>query len=312
MDFGLSVRGAILLGLCAFLFPDAIGGAEIFRVGTYNLENYLQRPVGTRPAKSSEGKAKVCESLSALGADVVALQEVGDREALLELRASLKAKNLDYPYWEIVAGHDPNIQVAVLSRFPIVARRPHTNESFLLFGRRFPVSRGFAEVDIQVTPQVAFTLITAHLKSRRPVAEADEAELREQEALLLREKIDARLKSQPGSNLIVLGDFNDNRDSKSVRTIIGRGRLAMVDLRPAERNGDDQANPNPRYPPRRITWTHHYGKEDTFSRPDYILVNQAMAKRWNKTGTYILALPNWGVGSDHRPIVAGFLVEEPR
>jgi hypothetical protein len=93
---------------------------------------------------------------------------------------------------------------------------------------------------------------------------------------------------------------------------MGRGRAALIDTRPAERNGDDQPNSNPRYAPRNITWTYHYGKEDTYSRIDFILISQGMAKTWDKKETYVLALPNWGVGSDHRPIVAGFSVGEDK
>lgn len=296
--------------LVAILPPARLSAAEVFRVATYNLENYLHAPLGTRPAKSPEGRAKIRESLRAMKADVVALQEIGGTNVLLELRASLKAEGLDYPFWEHVPGWDTNIQVAVLSRFPITARRPHTNDSFLLFGRRFRVSRGFAEVDIKVNDRYSFTLITTHLKSRRPVPEADEAELREQEALLLREKIDARLAASPNANLIVLGDLNNNHDSKSTRAVIGRGKHALIDTRPAERNGDNQPNPNPRYEPRHVTWTHHYGKEDTYGRIDYILLSRGMAREWNKEETYVLALANWGTGSDHRPVVAGFFAED--
>ena len=295
--------------LCNFLaFP--LSAAETFRVATYNLENYLDQPTGTRPLKTPEAKTKIGESLRALQADIVALQEMGAAGALAELRASLKAEGLDYLFWEYVRGWDTNIHIAVLSKFPIVARRPHTNESFLLFGRRFRVSRGFAEIDIQVNKHYSFTLISAHLKSRRPVPEADETELREQEAVLLRERIDACLAARPDANLIVLGDFNDSKDSRSTRTLIGRGRRALIDTRPAERNGDDQPNPNPRYDPRNITWTHHYGKEDTYSRIDYILLSHGMAREWSASNTFVLALPNWGVGSDHRPIVAGFIAED--
>jgi endonuclease/exonuclease/phosphatase family metal-dependent hydrolase len=134
--------------------------------------------------------------------------------------------------------------------------------------------------------------------------------MREQEAKLLRELIDARLEANPDLNLIVLGDLNDTPDSKSTRTIIGRGRYALVDTRPAERNGDDQPNPNPRYLPRTITWTYYFGKDDTYSRIDFILLSQGMAREWFKTQTYVLALPNWGQASDHRPIVAGFVAED--
>jgi len=284
-------------------------GAESFRVATYNLDNYLEEPVGTRPVKSPAARAKIRQALQALKADVVALQEMGSTSALLELRASLRAEGRDYPYWEHITGFDPGIHVAVLSRFPITVRHPHTNDSFLLFGRRFQVSRGFAEVVIQVNSNYSFTLMTAHLKSRRPVPQADEAELREQEALILRQKITAHLKANPDLNLIVLGDFNDVKDSKSTRALMGRGRAALIDTRPAERNGDDQPNPNPRFDPRNVTWTHYYGKEDSYSRIDYILLSHGMAKEWNSSETYVLTQPNWGVASDHRPIVAGFFAE---
>jgi hypothetical protein len=40
------------------------------------------------------------------------------------------------PFWDEITGYDTNIHLAVLSRLPIVARRPHTNENFLLDGRR--------------------------------------------------------------------------------------------------------------------------------------------------------------------------------
>ena len=168
-----------LVSLTFALFCSISFAAETFRVATYNVENYLDQPTESRPhVKSAEAKAKVRESIRALNPDVLALEEMGSTNALLELRASLKADGLDFPYWEHVQGFDTNIHVAVLSKLPIVARHPHTNDFFLLDGRRFRVSRGFAEVDIQAATNFTFTLIAAHLKSRRPVPEADEAELR--------------------------------------------------------------------------------------------------------------------------------------
>ncbi|MEW6161141.1 MAG: endonuclease/exonuclease/phosphatase family protein [Verrucomicrobiota bacterium] len=292
------------------LFALAIlaqAAGQNFTVATYNVENYLDAAAGTRPAKSAAAKAKVRESIRAIRPHVLALQEMGSTNALLELRRSLKSEGLEFPYWEWVQGFDTNIHVAVLSQFPIIARRPHTNEGFLLQGRRFRVSRGFVEVDIEVNANYRFTLFTTHLKSRREIPEADQAEMREQEALVLRELVEARLKRNPNLNLIVLGDLNDVKDSRSTRAVIGRGRFALVDTRPAERNGDTEPSSNPRYDPRHITWTHFYGKEDTYSRIDYILLSPGMAREWDPQGTFVLTLPNWGVGSDHRPIVASFV-----
>jgi endonuclease/exonuclease/phosphatase family metal-dependent hydrolase len=293
------------------LLPASWGGPQILRLATFNVENYLDAPSGTRRAKSPAAQAKVRESILALQPDVIALEEMGSTNALLDLQSNLSTAGLDLPYWDEVTGYDTNIHVAVLSRFAIVARRPHTNENFLLEGRRLIVSRGFEEVDIQVNPHFAFTLIAAHLKSRRPSVIADEGEWRYEEAAALRRVIDARLARDPAANVVVLGDLNDLPDSKPVRAILGRGQDRLFDTRPAERNGDDDSGSDLTHPSRRIVWTHYYAKEDVFSRIDYILLGAGMRRHWLKEQTYILSLPNWGLASDHRPLVAGFAVPEP-
>ena len=295
--------GIILLAL---LLSAQFAGAETFRVATYNVENYVLEDAGTRSAKPDDAKAKVRESLRALKPDVLALEEMGSTNALLELRDSLKAEGLDLPYWEHITAFDTNIHVAILSKFPFAARHPHTDDSFLLSGRRYRVGRGFAEVDIQVNTNYSFTLIAAHLKSKRIVAQADQAEWRLEEAKLLREKVDACLAANPNANLVVVGDFNDGKDSPSTKAVIGRGRNKLIDTRPAERNGDNVPNANPNWEPRNVTWTHFYGKEDIYSRIDFILISPGLAREWVKKETYVLAIPNWGVGSDHRPVVATF------
>lgn len=272
--------------------------AETFRVAAYNVENYVDQATESRKIiKSPEAKAKVRETILAMKPDVIALEEVGGLSALLELRAALKKDGLDLPHYELVTGFDTNIHVAVLSRFPIVARHPHTNENFLLTGRRFRVSRGFSDVDIKVNNRYEFTLIGAHLKSRRPVPQEDEAELRYEEAKILRGIVDQKLAANPNANLVVLGDFNDTYNTKAIKEIVGRGKDKLVDTRPAEKNGDNQPNPtNPHYSPRNITWTHYYGVADTYSRIDYLMVSRGMAREWNKQQTYIPTVANWGVG----------------
>ena len=288
----------------------ALGAVETFSVATYNLENYLDESAGPRHPKSEAAKEKIREMIRAMKPDVLALEEIGSTNSLLELRSSLKTDGLDYPHWSHVAGFDTNIHVAVLSRFPFLACRPHTNEGFLLNGRRFRVSRGFAEVEVQVNAEYKFTLFAAHLKSRREVPQADEADLREHEAAILREIIDARLHADPSLNLVVLGDFNDLKDSKPVRAIIGRGKHALIDTRPAEKNGEAPPARNGPAATRNVTWTYYFGKDDTYSRIDYLLLSRGMAREWMTQATYVLALPGWGVASDHRPIIAGFLAHD--
>lgn len=295
-------------GIVALLLFPALGthGATNFTVATYNVENYLDRAAGNRKVKPDKAKERIRECILAVKPDVLALQEMGARSALMELQASLKADGLDLPHWEHIAGWDTNIHVAVLSRFPIVRRQPHTEERYVLFGKALHVSRGFAEVEIRVNDHYSFTLLNAHLKSKRPVSVADQADMRFEEARALRRIVDARLEGDPSANIVVVGDLNDTKDSKTVRALIGLGNKKLVDARPAERNGDTEPNANPRYAPRNVTWTYHFGNEDSYQRIDYILIGGGMAREWNAPGTYALTLPNWGVGSDHRPIVAEF------
>lgn len=285
--------------------------SETFRVATFNVENYLARATETRRVKPAAARAKVQESILAMKPDIIAFQEMGQKTALVELRDALKAKGLDFPYSEWMEGWDTNIHLAVLSRFPIVERRPHTKEPFLLSGRRFHVSRGFAEVDIRVSTNYTFTLLSCHLKSKRRIPEADEAEMRGEEAKILRRIVDERLAANPRANILVCGDLNDFYNSDPVRTIVGRGRNKLVDTRPAEKNGDDQPNPrNPEWFPRNVAWTHLYGVEDTYSRIDYILLSPGMAREWVEADTYVLTIANWGIGSDHRPLLATFSTED--
>ena len=297
--------GWLMALLSSWLLPLG-ASAETFRLATYNLESYLDSSVPGREAKSAESKTAVRQSILALKPDVVALQELGSLSALLELRQGLKNEGLELPYWQFLCATDTNIHIALLSKFPFDAVRAHTNDSFLLNGRRLHVSRGFLEVDLSPNSQYSFTLIAAHLKSRRAVPEADEAEVRLEEAKLLRELIDARLATDPGANLVVLGDFNDTKDSASTKTIIGSGKGKLVDTHPGERNGDTSGARAAQSEHRRITWTHYYSKEDSYRRIDYLLLSKSMAREWIPAETYVLDASNWGAASDHRPIVAAF------
>ncbi len=281
-------------------------GEQTFRVATYNVESYLDHPSARRKAKPAEAKAKVCENILAIKPDVISIEEMGTTNALMELQSSLKNGGLDLPFWEHITGHDTNIHLAILSRFPITSRLPHTNDAFLLGSHRHFVSRGFAEVDIEITPKYRFTLIAAHLKSRLAVGNADEAEERLQEAMRLRELVDMRLAANPELNLVVVGDFNDTRDSAPMKEIVGTGLNPLFDLRPAERphpphiSSDEHA----------VTWTYHFSKQDVFSRIDYILVSRGMSHEWLNEDTYVFSSPDWGLASDHRPLVADFVAAE--
>ncbi len=276
--------------------------AKTFTVGTYNVELYIDRGFSTVPPKSAAAKAKAQETILALQADVLALQEFGTTNLLVELQETLSQRGLTYPYWEWVNGPDTNLHLALLSKFPIVASRPHVSEAFLLGGRRMFVSRGFLEVDIQVEPSYRFTLLAAHLKSKRFSLVADEEEIRDQEAMMLRAHVARLLAEDSKRNLVVLGDFNDHKSTRTLQTLLGRGRMGLVDTRPSERRvpsitSNELSN---------ATWTHFFSRDDVYSRLDYILISSGFAREWNREESYVLARPDWIEASDHRPVVVQF------
>jgi endonuclease/exonuclease/phosphatase family metal-dependent hydrolase len=305
-----SILPVAVLVLAACLSLESAAGQTI-RVCTYNLENYLDQPSGGRTVKSAESRAQVRQCLREIKPDLLALQEIGSASALQELKESLKGEGLDLPYSQIAGGADTNIHIAVLSRFQFADCHSWTNLGFVLGGRRFHLSRGFLEADVRISTNRMMTIIAAHLKSRRPVPHSDEQELRVEEAKLLRERIEARLKVEPALNLVVLGDFNDTQDSITMKTILGRGKMKLLDTRPCERLPGDFSTSREPTRKRTVNWTHHYAVEDTYSRIDYILISPALLPDWSVGGTYVLASPAWGLASDHRPIVAAFDFEEP-
>ena len=142
---------------------------------------------------------------------------------------------------------------------------------YLLDRSRFQVGRGFGEVRIRVNENYQFTLLNAHLKSKRPVPQASEAEMRLREARALRKIVEARLVADTSANILVVGDLNDTPNAEPIRDLIGRRAPRLLDLRPFEQNGDRLAHPlNPKYLSRRVSWTSYYGLEDSFSRFDYL------------------------------------------
>jgi len=278
--------------------------AESLTVATYNLEFYVDTLTMGNEPKSPEGRKRVREAIRHMDPDVIAFQEVGSTNALLELRAALKLEGLDFPHWEFVRGWDQSLRLAFLSKLPIRARRPHVSDSFLHQGRRFHVTRGFGEIEIEAGRGNRVTVISAHLKSKRRSAEADQEDIRLEEAQLLREKIDAFLQREPAGHLIVLGDFNDGISSPAIRTILGRGRGRLFDTRPDEHNG--QGAPSAAPEPARVVWTHYYAKEETYSRMDYIFASPSLGRRFRDAESYVLGLPEWAGASDHRPVRARF------
>ena len=297
--------------LILIVTANVLSAANTFTVARYNVENYFLSPFGTRKAKPAVSRAKVREAILKIQPDVLALQEIGRRAALNELLAGLKSEGLSYPHIEWVQGPDLAIHLVVLSRFPFAARKSHLDVEYILDRQRFRVSRGFGEVTIRVNDTYKFTLLNAHLKSKRPVPNASQAEMRLSEARELRRIIEERLKADTNANLMVVGDLNDTQDQPAIRTLLGSKAPKLVDLRPCERNGDRAPHQqSAKFIPRRVAWTSFYWKEDSYSRFDYLIASTGMNRELRREGTFVQAMADWGLASDHRLVVSEFFAEE--
>jgi endonuclease/exonuclease/phosphatase family metal-dependent hydrolase len=284
-----------LLLVCFVLPLSCWPQADTFSVMTYNLRQYAltDRDGGGKPDDPKpENERRVAASLIAKEhPDVLAVQEMGDATVFAQFRDDLRAAGADYPYAELLERERREINLAVLSRFPIVSVQHHTNEWYSIGESKVPVARGFLDVSIQVNPKYRFRLLTAHLKSKvyNPLGQT---EMRRNEARLLNKVIRGILEKDPDINLLVAGDFNDDYNSAPVREVGGKRGGPMTDLRPADSVGD--------------VWTYFYGAVDGYSRFDYFFVNAGMLAEVVRKQTRVVRDPLMYEASDHRPVIAVF------
>jgi endonuclease/exonuclease/phosphatase family metal-dependent hydrolase len=267
-----------------------------FSVMTFNLHRYgLQdRDDGTPPAPRPEADALV-DVIRQAAPHVLAVQEMGDPAAWADFKYRLRQAGLDYRFEEYLRRDPLDVNLAVLSQYPIVARQPRTNDLYTIGPTQFPVQRGFLEVDIEVTPAYRFRLLVAHLKSK-VFHEYGQAEMRRNEARLLGNHVRAALNENPQVNLVVAGDFNDTPESRPLREIhTYQGEPILLDLRPADSAGD--------------AWTARTD-DDNHQRSDYILVNAGMLNEVQIGKTYVARTLGLQNATDHRPLVATFVAHE--
>jgi endonuclease/exonuclease/phosphatase family metal-dependent hydrolase len=266
-----------------------------FSVMSYNLCRYsLADRDGdgqkNDPKPSVEHDA-VIELIAAAQPDILAVQEIGSPSVFEEFRYALRNAGLDYEHAEYLQRGQSELNLAVLSRFPIISRQPHTDDTYSIGDAEIPVLRGFLDIEIQVNPNYKFRLMDAHLKSK-VFHTLGQTEMRRNEARLLNNHIRKILKESPGENLLVLGDFNDTYRSAPLREITGNKHEYLQDLRP----GDETGN----------VWTHFSPDIDQYDRIDYTLVSRGMKPEVVAEKTRVLSDPRTYKASDHRPLIIVF------
>jgi len=289
--------------LFALVLP--LASAKDIVVAYYNVENYLPmtrkvdgRMVENAPKPASEVNALI-SMLKPIRPDILGLAEMGDRKMLAEFQARLRAAGMDYGHVEWVAGDSGGSRhLAVLSRFPIVARNSRSSVPLELDGRRWKMGRGILDITVQAAPSYRLRLVGLHLKSKRSVPMYDEKKFRAREALIVRRHIDLVLRKNPNENLLLFGDLNDTKNEFPIKEILGpvHEATSLRDIYLRDRHG--------------LTWTHFWSYADVYSRIDYLCASPGLWPEVKPRRSGIGSGREWQDASDHRPVFTTITARE--
>ena len=266
----------------------------------YNVENYVDaKPAGegskygTR-AKSEKAAAALVRIIKEINPDILGVCEMGSPERFEDFKKRLNDAGLGYRDFEYVQAVDEDRHLALLSRFPIVARQSRADVPFELDGKPEKVRRGILDVTIQVNPDYQLRMVGAHLKSKLPVPEG-EAIIRRLEAMKLREHLEKILQADAEVNLVCYGDFNDTKNEPMFAEVSGVVNTAtrLTALLARDALGD--------------RWTYYWKTADLYSRIDYLFVSPALVGEVVKSKSRVYRGDDWNDASDHRPVFTSIM-----
>lgn len=262
------------------------------RILCYNLENYLSmtRHGGQSRTKPEREIQALIDVILSSHPDIIGMCEIGTEDNLIDLQSRLKSRGLDCPYAHLVKSFDKTRRLAILSRYPIIATHTPPQLTYNLNGKEMHVSRGFLDATVR-TPFFDLRLLGAHLKSKREVPFASQELMRRHESLLLERYANTLLTQAPHLRLLVYGDLNDTKRSKSIRTLLRHNNhassLHIVEL--ADSRGEK--------------WTQHWEYQDIYSRIDYALLSSSLLPHLDKKESSIIDIAQWEQASDHRALL---------
>ncbi len=277
--------------------PKAAGD---IRIATYNVENLYDDKDDpklddkfekdmTKPKANCEAAAK---AIRAVNADVLALEEVESKEAVLWFRDTW-LKDMGYQYVSSIdAGDERGIEQAVLSRFPITKEQNWPKAELGAVAPAGTKQAGepqkFHRSPLMVTIEVPsattggkpyeLTLFVVHQKSGK---ESDWGWFRQIESKKITSLIREVELANPSSNIVLLGDFNATSADESFKTYLTAGLMNVFSGKDNGRNPDFV--------------THASGR-----CIDHILISRTMSQELNPQSIFVLGTPILPEGTDFK------------
>lgn len=197
----------LALFLLTFICSFTLARAQTFKLASYNLENLFDlTEEGTEYSEyipnTNSGWNKntlqlkltnIAKVIKDLNPDILALQEVESKKALILLYNKLKEINMHYPYFVIGNSKNTSVDCALLSKFPIITKK------------EIPINYDTARNILKVTLDIDgnhLILFINHWKSKQGP---------ESLRLVYAKKLKAEInKLKDNVDFILTGDFNSN------------------------------------------------------------------------------------------------------
>lgn len=206
-------------------------------------------------------KQITAQTIREVNADVIALQEIESLPVLDAFNSKYLGK-MEYKHRILIDSFDPRkIDVAILSRFPIISVRSHRQErnatnSAWLFSRDCLV----VVIDIEGKELI---LYVNHFKSMME-GRAQTHDRRKEQVDRVATIIDERWKvNKYEGNFVILGDFNDYPE--------GDTALTSLIQHPGLENVVKRMDQEDR-------WTHFYSGKKEYRQLDFILLSKSLAQ----------------------------------
>lgn len=193
----------LLFALFATLFGD-----KILTIATYNVENLFDLekngteydeyiPNGSSNWNQRTYKIKlenISQVIKDINADIIALQEIENLQALIDLRFALKQKGLYYEHYAIADKKNTTVKVAMLSKIPLM----YTKEVVVTWTQEH---RNILEAKLKIENHELYIFVN-HWK-----AKSGPESKRIVSAKTLKKRIE---EIGYDKNIILLGDFNSD------------------------------------------------------------------------------------------------------